>query len=220
MNGGNGRLGQIALSALEQSHEFEVVGCLGREDNLAGALRSSKPDLVFDATSSEVAVQHCAGIIEAGCRPVIGSSGIGHAEYQRLKKLSQIHGVGGLVVPNFSLSAIIAIELSELAARYFSTAEIIEYHREGKADKPSGTSLETAERIRSSSGPANIDVHSVRMNVFSARQDIHLANEFERLQITTDVADGRAYQAGILLACQCALRASELQRGIGKILES
>lgn len=218
VNGGAGKLGQVALSALEQSREFSVVGCLGRKDNLVDALKAKKADVVFDATSAEVAAENCAHIIEAGCRPVIGSSGISIDEFHRLKQLSCEHGVGGLVVPNFSLSAMIAIELSEAAARYFNHAEIVEYHGLGKADKPSGTAIETANRIKTYTGRTNIEMHSIRMNVFGARQDVHLANDWERLQITTDVVDGTAYQSGILFACRRVSEVSELQLGLGRLL--
>ncbi len=39
------------------------------------------------------------------------------------------------------------MRFAELAAPWFSGAEIIELHREGKLDAPSGTAVRTAERI-------------------------------------------------------------------------
>ena len=47
-----------------------------------------------------------------------------------------------LVVPNFSVGAVLMMKFAEQAARFFESAEIIELHHAGKVDAPSGTSAQ------------------------------------------------------------------------------
>ena len=53
-----------------------------------------------------------------------------------------------LVVPNFSLGAVLMMWLAEKASPYFTAAEFVELHHDRKADAPSGTALATAERMK------------------------------------------------------------------------
>ncbi|NIR41136.1 MAG: hypothetical protein GWN79_25315, partial [Actinobacteria bacterium] len=59
---------------------------------------------------------------------------------------------GCLVVPNFSIGAVLMMRFAELAAPHFSEVEIIERHHHDKPDAPSGTSIATAARIASAGG--------------------------------------------------------------------
>ena len=52
-----------------------------------------------------------------------------------------------LVVPNFSIGAVLMMRFAAEAARYFESAEIIELHHPTKLDAPSGTALRTAQLI-------------------------------------------------------------------------
>ena len=55
--------------------------------------------------------------------------------------------VGVLVAPNFAIGAVLLMKFSQLAARYYPSAEIIELHHPNKIDAPSGTAVRTAELI-------------------------------------------------------------------------
>ena len=59
---------------------------------------------------------------------------------------------GVLVAPNFAIGAVLMMRFAEMAAPYFQTAEIIEFHHDAKVDAPSGTAVRTAERMAAASG--------------------------------------------------------------------
>ena len=60
---------------------------------------------------------------------------------ERLTALEELWGNGPgncLVVPNFSIGAVLMMKMSELAAPHFPVAEVIEMHHDHKADAPIG----------------------------------------------------------------------------------
>ena len=63
-------------------------------------------------------------------------------------------GAGLVVVPNFSLGAVLLMRFAAEAARHYEHAEIIEIHEEAKVDAPSGTSLRTARLMAEAPGSA------------------------------------------------------------------
>ncbi len=78
---------------------------------------------------------------------VVGASGWSEDERAALAAAAEQHGIGALLVPNFSVGAVLMMRFAQEAARYFPDAEIVELHHAGKKDKPSGTARETATRM-------------------------------------------------------------------------
>ena len=125
-----------------------------------------------------------------------------------------------IVVPNFSISAILLMHLSEIATPYFSTIEIIEFHHNNKIDAPSGTALATAEKIsqnmtedlrdpttdlalegaRGAKAQGNIPIHSVRMEGMLAHQEVIFGTTGQTLTIRQDSSDRSSFMPGVLLA--------------------
>ena len=58
---------------------------------------------------------------------------------RRLTRMRAEAGVGAMLVPNFSLGAVLMMRFAQEAARFFPDAEIVEMHHAGKKDAPSGT---------------------------------------------------------------------------------
>lgn len=239
VHGASGRMGQLAVAALSHDPRFELVAQWGRQDDLEVALRSLRPEVVLDVTTASAARRHAELIIRGGSRPVIGTSGLMHSDLDALSELVEAHGTGGLVVPNFSVSAALMLRFAELAARYLPHAEIIELHHGGKVDSPSGTALATADAIadaRAGLEPRatreqhdalgargadhrGVHIHSVRLPGLSAHQEVLFGSDAELLTIRSDVFDREAYRAGILLACQRVTELVGLQVGLTDLLE-
>ena len=57
---------------------------------------------------------------------------------------------GVLIVPNFSIGAVLMMQFAATAAPYFESVEVIEMHHPDKVDAPSGTATRTAELIAAS----------------------------------------------------------------------
>src|SRR5439155_15154210 len=100
-----------------------------------------------DFTTPSSAASNARKILDAGCQGVIGTTGFSEADLVDLDARARAAGRGLLVAPNFALGAVLLERLAAEAARYFPRSEIVEYHHDGKADAPSGTSLKTAEAL-------------------------------------------------------------------------
>jgi 4-hydroxy-tetrahydrodipicolinate reductase len=113
------------------------------------AMTAAGAEIAVDFTRIEAAranLLFCAG---AGIHAVVGTTGLTAADLEDLGR--RFTGVGRapncIVAPNFAVGAVLMMRFAELAAPWFSGAEIIELHREGKLDAPSGTAMRTAEMI-------------------------------------------------------------------------
>ena len=129
-----------------------------------------------------------------------------------------------LVVPNFSVGAILMMRFAAQAARFFPSAEVIELHHANKADAPSGTALRTASMITATRagaglGPppdatvsalpgargASVDgvhVHSVRVAGLVAHQEVLFGGTGETLTIRHDTTSREAFVPGVLLVLE------------------
>lgn len=175
-------------------------------------------DVIVDFTVAEVAMENLKFVAQQGVHAVVGTSGLTETN---LSELSNIFTRSNcIVVPNFSISAILLMRLSEIAAPYFSTVEIIEFHHNNKIDAPSGTALVTAERIsavrnedlhdpttnlvidgaRGAKGQGNIPIHSVRMEGMLAHQEVVFGAAGQTLTIRQDSSDRSSFMPGVLMA--------------------
>ena len=174
ISGYQGKMGRMAVAAIEKEPGLALVATIGRQDDLLRALKQDQPDVLIDFTLPDCVFQHARLAIAAGVRPVIGASGLTQDNIASLQRDCQTQQLGGIVVPNFSISAVLMMQMASQAARYFPHAEIIEMHHPKKVDAPSGTAIATAERMQgmatamSNDHPAahcvdGVPIHSIRM---------------------------------------------------------
>ena len=126
-------------------------------------------------------------------------------------------------MPNFSVGAVLMMRFAEQAARFFTSAEVIELHHAGKADAPSGTASRTATMIAGARAAAGlgappdatvsalegargatlgggVHVHSVRLTGLVAHQEVLFGGPGEVLTIRHDSMDRVSFMPGVLLA--------------------
>jgi 4-hydroxy-tetrahydrodipicolinate reductase len=153
---------------------------------------------------------------------VIGTSGVSLEENQELHEAALEVGLGGLVVPNFSLGVWLLQRACEEAARFFPDAEILEMHALTKKDAPSGTALDTAERmdaVRDGDGQEDIPIHSVRIPGLFSNQEVMFGGRGEVLRLRHETYSLQCFEAGILAALRYAADARGVGRGIGLAFE-
>ncbi|KTD04762.1 4-hydroxy-tetrahydrodipicolinate reductase [Fluoribacter gormanii] len=237
VNGAKGKMGALACETLDNHQEFELVAQLGKEDDLAQAIKDTKAQIVVDLTRADCVYQNSLTIINHGARPVIGTSGLLPGHIKELTALCESHRLGGIIVPNFSISAVLMMVFAAKAAEYFPEVEIIEAHHQQKLDAPSGTALKTAEMIASArKNPKNklnlkelipgarggvhcdINIHSLRLPGVIARQQVVFGSVGETLTITDDCIDRRSFMPGIILSCQKVTGLSTLIYGLEHLL--
>ncbi|HUY40164.1 MAG TPA: 4-hydroxy-tetrahydrodipicolinate reductase [Candidatus Dormibacteraeota bacterium] len=225
--GALGRMGTVARAALREADGIDYAGGLAREriegdilyDDLAALIAETKPDVLLDLTTYPSTVEISRAAIRAGVRPVIGATGWSDFDRAALAREAEEHGVGAILVPNFSLGAALMMRFAAEAARHFPTIEIVELHHDRKKDKPSGTALLTAERIAAAGYEAEIPIHSVRLRGLVAHHEVLLGSDGEVLTIRHDTLSREAFVAGMLAAVRGVMRLDRLVVGIDAVLE-
>lgn len=237
VNGAKGKMGAFACETLKNHPDFELVGALTRQDNLRKKITATQADIVVDLTRADCVFDNSTIIIDAGAHPVIGTSGLIDEQIQILKEQCASRKLGGIIVPNFSLGAVLMMRFAAEAARYFTEVEIVEAHHQQKLDAPSGTAMKTAEMIaKARSGEKNelalhelvpgarggthhgVNIHSLRLPGVIARQQVLFGSPGETLTISHDNIDRASFMPGVVLACQRVQQLDSLYYGLETIL--
>lgn len=233
VNGALGKMGQLAAITISKHADFELVGALGRGDNLKEAIIKERADIVVDLTNAASVYQNTLTIINQGAHPVIGSSGLMAEDLHYLQHIAEEKKLGGLIVPNFSIAALVMMQSCILAAKFFPEVEIIEMHHQEKLDAPSGTAIKTAESIlqarkdkpqasvatellRGARGALmqDIPIHSVRLPGIVAKQEVIFGAHGETLTISHQSIDRASFMPGLILACQQVSQMHALHYGL------
>ncbi len=232
--GAKGRMGSFACALLEEDEGFHVAAALDKGDDLPAGIAASEARVGLDLTVAGKGREHGLLLLEAGVRPVIGTSGVSLDDNAALDARARELDLGGLVVPNFSLGVWFLQRAAADAARAFEHAEIIEEHHAHKKDAPSGTALDTAERIASARrGPGSpaddepargrlhhgVPVHAVRLPGRYSHQEVLFSGPGETLTLRHDMLGPEAFGPGILAALRYAATAVGVGRGIGCTLD-
>lgn len=220
--GGRGRFGSRACEWIEAAEEMELAGVVEADDSLEDALRASGARVGLDVTRAGLGLEHGLAMLSCGVRPVIGTSGVDASATERLDHAAREAGLGGLVVPNFSVGMWLLQRAAELAARHLPRFEVLEMHHERKLDAPSGTAVDTAERLAAASGrdPGDIPIHSVRLPGATANQEVVFGSAGEWLRLRHETYDYECFRAGMLAALRHAATAEGVGRGVGVALEA
>ena len=214
--GATGRLGSVACQALETCADFVLVGRFDSGDDWRALVRELKVDVALEATHAGLGLEHGLALLEAGAHIVVATSGVGPADHVALDARARELGRGGLIVPNFSLGALLMMRASALFAHHFPASEIIEMHHDKKRDAPSGTALETERRMRQARAPSSppVPIHSVRLPGLVAHQEVLFSAPGEVLSVRHDLTSPQAFVPGILAAVRYAAQAHGVQLGI------
>jgi 4-hydroxy-tetrahydrodipicolinate reductase len=206
--GAHGRLGVVACAAIDAADDLTVAATHARGDDLAAFLAAGL-DVVLDCTIYPATVEITRSAIAAGIPVVIGATGWTADDVQALREQCDAAGIGAMLVPNFSLGAVLMMRFAAQAARVFPNAEIIELHHDKKRDAPSGTAALTAQRIVDAGAPRP-PIHSVRLPGLVAHQETIFGGVGETLTIRHDSLARESFARGMV----AAVRAVPAQRGL------
>lgn len=238
INGAQGKMGQLACETIKKHPDFELVAALGRHDDLERSISQTKAKIVIDLTRADCVYENSLSIIKSGAHPVIGTSGLLDEQIQALKTLCDKQHLGGLIVPNFSIAAVLMMRFAAQAASLLSEVEIIEIHHQQKLDAPSGTAMKTAEMIAKArhtkknelalhelvpgargGNHHGVPIHSLRLPGVLARQQIIFGNSGETLTLCHDSIDRASFMPGVILACQRVQTLPSLYYGLEQLLD-
>jgi 4-hydroxy-tetrahydrodipicolinate reductase len=157
VSGPDGHTGRDVVAGLQSDPAIDVVGGIRRGDtDVAQKLQAA--DVLVDFTTAEAAPELMLRAIEAGVRPVSGTSGIPDAELTRVDEAARQRGIAAVWAANFSLGPVLLTHLARVAARFMDAVEVLEGHPSRKADSPSGTALALARAIRAERGADFVDL--------------------------------------------------------------
>jgi 4-hydroxy-tetrahydrodipicolinate reductase len=239
VNGAGGRMGSAVCHALAIDPDLELVATVdphfaggtipagedGTVVTIGGELRAfadASCDVVVDFTVADAARVTLPWLAMHGMHAVVGTTGLDDADLEAARRAFGDGPAHCVIAPNFAISAVLMMRFAEMAAPFFESVEVIELHHDGKVDAPSGTAVQTAERLAAASsewaadpterevypgargglGPAGIRVHAVRMRGMVAHQEVILGTLGQTLTIRQDSYDRDSFMPGVILACK------------------
>jgi 4-hydroxy-tetrahydrodipicolinate reductase len=258
----NGRMGKASARLVSSDEDLQMVAAIGRPQaayvgqdagiltfgSTAGILVSNsieelpaeaKPDVLLDFSLAEAAFETAKKALERGIRPVIGASGLGEDKISTLSKLAESKGLGAMVVPNFSVGAVLMMEFARQAGAFFENVEIVEMHHTKKVDAPSGTAMHTVAKLagnerqfnksevqekellphaRGAQGDSGVRVHSLRLPGLISHQEVIFGAPGELLTVRHDSFNTDCFLKGIKLAVVAVVKLDRLVVGLDKVL--
>lgn len=213
--GAHGKMGRLCLSLLNASAEsYAIVGQVTRNDDLAAILKANQPDIAIDFTDCKSVFTNSNIIIECGVRPLIGTSGLSIEQTKYLAQKMAALNLGGMIIPNFSLSIALINKFLQNSKQYFSEFSILEAHHRQKKDKPSATARHAAHLVNL----AEEEIASIRSDAYLAKLEVVAHNPFERLTITHESFDRQNFSAGIKLSLGKIMQLNLLIIGLENLL--
>jgi 4-hydroxy-tetrahydrodipicolinate reductase len=239
--GAQGKMGRSVCEAIEQAEGLELVAQLDQGDALTDLI-DARVDTVVDFTNPHAVMANLEFAIKHGINCVVGTSGFTVERLDSLREQLASHSqVGVLIAPNFGIAAVLMMQFSAQAARFFDSIEIFELHHPNKIDAPSGTATRTAEMIaqaRAEAGcdampdatsdevpgarGANIDgvrVHAARIQGMIAHQEVVFGGPGEVLTIRHDSMNRESFMPGVVLGVRSIGSRPGLTVGLEHILD-
>jgi 4-hydroxy-tetrahydrodipicolinate reductase len=261
IHGALGKMGQEITRAVLREPGLKIVGAVEKKvtqkylpltEPLTGAselvpfssdldslVKSCSPDVLVDFTNAEASIAAARTTIKQKVRMVIGTTGLSEENLTEIEQLCRANEIGAVVAPNFSLGAVLLMQLARVAAKFFDYAEIIEMHHEKKIDAPSGTAVATAKAMLEAHGKpfaypkteeetvssvrggkiGGIAIHSLRSPGFMAGQEVIFSGAGQTLSLRCETISRESYIPGVILAIKEVTKHKGLIYGLDALLK-
>ena len=237
--GAKGRMGSHVVDAVNEAEDTQLALALDAGDDIS-AINPSNTDVAVEFTVPASALNNVVALIENDVNVVVGTTGWTEEKLVQIKQVLLRHpNVSVFIAPNFAVSTVLSEYFATIAAEYFESAEVIEFHHPDKVDAPSGTAFPTAAAIGAARKKASmpeipdntqfdggsrgqvidgVHVHAVRLRGMNAHQEILFGNPGEQLVIRADSFDRKSFMPGVLLAVRHASDKPGLTIGLDKYM--
>jgi 4-hydroxy-tetrahydrodipicolinate reductase len=233
--GAQGRMGSEVVKAVTAAADLD----LGPTFDLGDTLDLTGVDVAVDFTHPTAVMGNLQACVDAGVHAVVGTTGFTDEKLDQLTAWLGNSDTGVLIAPNFGIAAVLMMQFSAAAAKYFESVEIVELHHTGKADAPSGTARRTAQLVaaaRQGMPPMpdatsesldgargavvdGIPVHALRLQGLVAHQEVILSGGGESLTIRHDSYDRASFMPGVLLGVREVAKHPGLTVGLEHLLD-
>jgi len=196
------------------------AGTLGVPVTADPAAALTRDRVLVEFTVPEATLEHLRVAAAQGARAVVGTTGLGAAQIDELKRLAGRMAV--VFSPNMSVGVNLAFRVLALMARALVDeydAETTEIHHRMKKDAPSGTAAKMAEVIAEAlgrdlgkvgvygrhglvgeRGPKEIGVHALRGGDIAGEHTVVFSTLGERLELTHRAHSRDTFAHGALRA--------------------
>lgn len=251
--GFTGSMGKEAVKLISSMNGFKLVAGLaphaqktpskyGLSDNIQifntlAEIPQGIADIWLDFTTPSAVYKNVKFALDNNIMPIVGTTGLSDEQEAELISLSKGKKIGGLIAPNFGMSAVLLMKFAKEAAQYFPDVEIIEMHHADKKDAPSGTALATAKLIaenreKHETAPDEVEtlenvrggdyqgikIHSVRLPGYIAHEQVLFGSTGEALTIRQDSFDRKSFMSGVKVALERVASLDQLVVGLENIL--
>jgi len=230
VSGAMGRLGSVVAKGVASADDMQLSGVYAPGhpgEVVAGmeietSMEKIEADILVECTHPDVVMDNLKGWHAKGVSVVVGTSGFTEERIEEVRSFWTNADTSCLIVPNFSIGAVLMMRFAELASPYFDSAEIIERHENTKPDAPSGTALATAMRMGKVRNQAEeiesheiakgargglvsgLRVHSLRMKGLLSDQEVAFSNLGETFSIHHRSTSYESFATGALVAIRYA----------------
>ena len=220
----------LAPTASKSSEFGASVKCF---DNLTAV--DIDADIWIDFTTPQAVYENTKFALKHHMHPIVGTSGLTPDQTKKLQAIAQKEKIGGIIAPNFGLSAVLLMKFAQEASQYFPDAEVIEMHHADKRDAPSATAIATAKVIAENRNSENcsqtakdsaargadydgVPVHSVRLPGYVAHEQVLFGGPGEALTIRQDSFSRSSFMQGVKVALSRVMDLPDLVVGLDQIL--
>jgi 4-hydroxy-tetrahydrodipicolinate reductase len=192
-------------------------------ESLGEILEESRAEVLVDFTNRDAALKNAEIAAEKGVHMVIGTTGFGKGELERIEGLLKKNKVSAVISPNMARGVNLFFKLVRDAAKALGSdydIEIIEAHHRNKKDAPSGTALRAGGLIAEALGRnikgdgvfgrgkgvigarsnREIGFHAVRAGDIVGDHTVLFAGKGERIEITHRAHSRSAFISGVIRA--------------------
>lgn len=238
--GAKGRVGQAICEGVNAADDLELVAEVDRDDSLE-LLKENGAEVIVDFTTPGVVMDNLEYCLTNGIHAVVGTTGFTPERLAQVEEWSKQGGGHALIAPNFAISAVLTMQFAKQAAKFFESAEVVEYHHPNKLDAPSGTAIHTAEGIAAARKEAGMDaipdatdqtldgargadvdgvkVHAVRMTGMVAHEEVIFGSQGQSLTIRQDSYDRTSFVPGVLVGVRNIAQHEGLTVGLEHYLD-
>lgn len=213
---GDGHLGwAVAAAASDRGLRTPVLGRPpgARHD----AVSFDRTDLVVDASVGGAVERNVGAALDAGVRRFVIATTGWSDDRETVDATLRAAGASAVAASNFSLGVALFGRLVEVATELFGAVDgfdpyLVEWHRRGKVDRPSGTALDLGRRMVGRH-PAigsldDLEVVSIRAGASPGMHLVGFDAAGETVELRLTARDRSAYAAGVLAAADWLGRAT------------
>jgi 4-hydroxy-tetrahydrodipicolinate reductase len=199
VSGASGRMGTAVCDAVTDSDGMTLAGRADPSLDIQLGEIIPEIDVLVEFSTPDTVVPNAAEALSAGIPTVVGATGF---EVEDLRQAAEESGTNCFFAPNFALGAVLLMKLATEVASHMPECEIIEFHHEGKLDRPSGTALRTRDLIEAAGGNVHEPIGSVRLPGLVAHQEVIFGGTGQTLTLRHDSLDRTSFMPGVLLAIE------------------